>query len=340
MKPVILRTDAELFILEPRMQALTEIAEVITAPSDDEATLIDMAADADIILTCYAFITKAVIEAAPRLRGIVKYGVGTDAIDINTASARGIAVVNCPDYGTDTVADHAFALLMALGRRIPEIDRDMRAQGWRWPEAGIKGVDVSHKTLGLLGCGLIGRAMARRGLGFSMDVISYDPYVDDAVLHGLGITPVSFQDLLARSDYLSVHCVRTPETHGMLGEAEFRAMKRGAYYINVSRGAIASEPALIKALDGGWIAGAGIDVFEHEPLTKDYPLRGRDNVILTPHLAWWTVEAFERCEDKTLRRLQEILAGRRPKHLKNPDVFKNADDGLPGVPSMLCEKQN
>jgi len=321
MKPTILRTDAELFILEQYMDELLGIADVITAPSDDEATLVSMATEADIILTCYGFITKAVIEAAPKLKGIIKYGVGTDAIDIESATARGVVVVNCPDYGTDTVADHSFALLMALGRRIPELDREMQNSGWYWPTHENKGVDVSNKTLGLLGCGLIGSAVARRGLGFSMEVISYDPYVEDAVLAEMGVTPVSFADLLARSDYFAVHCVRTPETHGMLGEAEFRAMKPGAFYINVSRGAIAQEEALIKALDEGWIAGAGIDVFADEPLDKTHPLLGRDNVILTPHLAWWTVEAYQRCEDKTLKRVHEILEGRRPKYLKNPKVL-------------------
>jgi D-3-phosphoglycerate dehydrogenase / 2-oxoglutarate reductase len=321
MKPVILRTDAELFILEPRMQAVLEIADVITAPSDDEETLVRLAGEADIILTCYAFITRAVIEAAPKLKGIVKYGVGTDAIDIETATERGVAVVNCPDYGTDTVADHAFALLMALGRRVPELNRDIQVKAWYWPKHENKGTDISFKTLGLLGCGLIGKALARRGLGFSMEVISYDPYVDDTIMEEMGVKPVSFEELLSRSDYFSVHCVRTPETHGILGEAEFRAMEMKPYFINVSRGAIAQEDALIKALDEGWIAGAGIDVFAKEPLQKDYPLLGRDNVILTPHLAWWTVEAFERCEDKTLRRIREFVGGQRPKHLKNPQVF-------------------
>jgi len=317
MKPVIVRTDAKLFMLDQRMDVLAELAEVVTAPSDDEDTLVRMVGDAEIILTCYGFITKAVIEAAPRLKAIVKYGVGTDAIDIDAATARGVMVVNCPDYGTDTVADHAFALLMAIGRRLPELDRKMRQQAWLWPDEDIKGVDISHKTLGLLGCGMIGQAMARRGLGFSMDVIAYDPYVDETGLKELAVRPVSFEALLAQSDYLSVHCVRTPETHGMLGEDQFRAMKDSAFYINVSRGAIADEAALIKALDEGWVAGAAIDVFGSEPLNNQYPLLGRDNVILTPHLAWWTVEAFERCEDKTLRRLQEILGGYHPKYLKN-----------------------
>ena len=307
------------------MDRILAVADVITAPSDDEATLVRMAAEADIILTCYGFITKAVIEAAPKLKGIIKSGVGTDAIDIETATARGVVVVNCPDYGTDTVADHSFALLMALGRRLPELGREMQEKAWYWPVAGNLGVDVSYKTLGLLGCGLIGRAMAKRGLGFSMEVISYDPYVDDAELEALGVTPVSFEELLARSDYFAVHCVRTPETHGMLGEAEFKAMKSGAFYINVSRGAIAEEAAVIRALDEGWIAGAGIDVFEDEPLDENYPLLGRDNVILTPHLAWWTVEAFQRCEEKTLRRVHEILEGRRPKYLKNPEVLDRVD---------------
>lgn len=325
MKARILRTDAELFILEREMEALGRIAEVTTTDSTDAEQLARAAADADIILTCYTPIPARVIAAAPRLKGIVKYGVGVDAIDIDAATRHGVAVVNCPDYGSETVADHAFALLIGVARNITRIDRAMRERAWVWPAPEYLGVDLSGKTLGLLGLGRIGAAMARRGAGFGMGCIAHDPYVSEDAARRLGASAVGLEKLLARSDFLSVHCVLTPETRGLLGEREFRAMKRTAILVNVSRGAIADERALVRALGEGWIAGAGLDVFADEPLGPGYPLVGMDNVILTPHLAWWTREAFERVERETLARIVEILEGRRPANLKNPDLYDRVD---------------
>ena len=321
MKLIILRTDSELFILEREMASLERVAEVRTTESIDAESLAREAADAHIILTCYTEIPARVIDAAKNLKGIVKYGVGTDAIDIEAATRNGVAVVNCPDYGSDTVADHAFALLISLARQIPKIDRAMRSKAWVWPLPECLGVDLSGKTLGLLGLGRIGRAMARRGAGFGMPCIAYDPYVPHETSVSLGVRPVGFDALLESSDFLSVHCIHTPETRGILGEREFKVMKDSAFLINVSRGAIAEQKALFRALHEGWIAGAGLDVAVDEPLTADYPLLGKDNVILTPHLAWWTEEAFDRVEQQTLARIIEILEGRRPENLKNPELF-------------------
>jgi len=321
MKPIILRTDSELFILEREMNSLERVAEVRTTKNIDAEALARDAADAHIIITCYTEIPAQVIDAAKNLKGIVKYGVGTDAIDIEAATRNGVAVVNCPDYGSDTVADHAFALLISLARQIPKIDRAMRSKAWVWPLPEYLGVDLSGKTLGLLGLGRIGRAMARRGAGFGMSCMAYDPYVPEETLVSLGVRPVSFDVLLESSDFLSVHCIHTPETRGILGEREFKAMKGSAFLINVSRGAITEQKALFRALQEGWIAGAGLDVAVDEPLTADYPLLGKDNVILTPHLAWWTEEAFDRVEQQTLSRTMEILEGRRPENLKNPELF-------------------
>jgi D-3-phosphoglycerate dehydrogenase len=324
MKPKILRTDAELFILEREMATLGAVAEVVTTNSTDAGELARLAADATIILTCYIDIPAQVIDGARNLKGIVKYGVGTDNIDLEAATRNGVAVANCPDYGSDTVADHAFALLIDLARNLRRIDDVMRAEAWVWPLPQYLGLDLSGKTLGLLGLGRIGRAMARRGGGFGMERIACDPYIGEDVARADGVTLVSFDELLARSDFLSVHCVHTPETRGLLGEAAFRAMKESAFLINVSRGAIVDEDALVRTLKEGGLAGAGLDVFPHEPLTSDYPLLGMDNVILTPHLAWWTKEAFDRVEQDTLVNVMEILEGKRPRRLKNTDLYAPA----------------
>jgi D-3-phosphoglycerate dehydrogenase len=320
--PTILRTDAELHILEQEMDSLNRVAHVVTTASTDAEALAREAVDAHIILTCYTDIPARVIDAAKDLKGIVKYGVGVDAIDIEAASRNGVAVVNCPDYGSETVADHAFALLLGLARKIVKIDRAMRDKAWVWPAPEYLGVDLAGKTLGLLGLGRIGGAMARRGAGFGMECVAHDPYVSDETARRLGIGPVGFGELLERSDFLSVHCILTPETRAILGQREFKAMKDTAFLINVSRGAIAEESALISAIEDGWIAGVGLDVFPDEPLEPDFPLLGLDNVILTPHLAWWTEEAFDRVERETLSRITEIIDGKRPKYLKNPEIYE------------------
>ena len=321
MLPKILRTDAELEILEPRLHKLAGIAEVVTTPHYDEAGLMETARDAALILTCYAEITAKVIEAAAGLKGIVKYGVGVNSIDIDTATRRGIMVANCPRYGTETVAEHAFCLLIALARKLPKLQRLMREEAWVWPEAEHRGNDMSGKTLGLIGYGHIGRAMGRQARGFGMQLLVCDPYVSPESAAADDVSFCSLDDLLEGADYISVHCILTPETRGLLGEAEFRRMKDTAYLVNVSRGPIIDEAALIGALKENRIAGAGFDVYDQEPLTSDYPLFGMDNVILTPHLAWYTEEAFERCEDQTLESVLDILAGKRPRNLKNTELF-------------------
>ena len=210
MKAKILRTDAELFIIEQYLDELAAVADVVTTQSTDEDALALEATDAEIILTCYTAITEKVIEAAKNLKGIVKYGVGTDAIDIEAATQRGVMVINCPDYGSDTVADHAFALLIALARRIPVLERVMQKNAWAWPAAEYLGVDLSGKTIGLVGFGRIGRCMARRAEGFSITRLATDPYVDFAIFDEYGVQSAGLDEMLERSDFVSIHCVLTP----------------------------------------------------------------------------------------------------------------------------------
>jgi len=328
LKPIILRTDADLDIAEQYMATLQDIARVITTDRTDEAGLIEAARDATLILTCYTGITGPVIEAATKLKGIVKYGVGVDAIDLQTATRNGVIVANAPAYGSDTVADHAFALLIALARRLPEIDGLMKTDGWVWPDRDLLGTDLGGKTVGLIGCGRIGTAMARRCQGFGMNVLCYDPYVDEA--GGIGVRFTSLNDLLEQSDFISIHSVLTDQTVGMIGARELARMKPDALLINVSRGAIVDETALIEALEGGGIGGAGLDVFTDEPLSPDYPLANMSNVILTPHLAWYTKEAFERVERQTLESIVDILDGKIPRNVKNTAVVDVLGDSQSG----------
>jgi len=330
-KPVVLRTDAELDMGASLMARFEELASVVTAPGDEEATLLGLAPQADVIFRCYAPITGAVIAAAPRLRGIVKYGVGVDDIDIPAATSHGVAVVNCPDYGTDTVADHAFALLIALARKLTQIGRGMRRAGWLWPEPGYLAADLAGKTLGQIGFGRIGKAMARRGGGFGMKRLICDPYVPQDADGWGDLEFTTLERVIEEADFLSLHCILTPETRHIIGRAEFERMKSTAFLIDVSRGALVDHAALVDALKNGEIAGAAFDVFPHEPLTRGHPLFEFDNVILTPHFAFYSREAYERLEKECVGDIEMLLNGELPKHTLNPGVREAWAEKLRGL---------
>jgi D-3-phosphoglycerate dehydrogenase len=237
----------------------------------------------------------------------VKYGVGIDAIDIDAARERGIAVANVPEYAEETVAEGAFALMMALAKKLKPLQRAMEGEGWVWPTGEWLASDLAGKTVGLVGLGRIGSSFARMASGFRMRVISYDPHVAAA-------THSNLHAMLAESDFVSIHCVLSGETRHLVGERELRAMKTGAFLINVSRGAIVDEHALLRSLESGRLAGAALDVYSQEPLSRrGHPLSAlyaMDNVILSPHLTFYTREAMARLEADTLERCREALDGR------------------------------
>jgi D-3-phosphoglycerate dehydrogenase len=362
----IVRTDRELET--PHIDATLRAAghDLVLLPDGiPEDALIEAVRDADLILMCYTPITARVIAAAPRLKGIVKYGVGIDAIDIPAARARGIHVVNVPEYAEETVAEGAFALMLALAKKLMPLHRQMQTEGWAWPEARWLASDIAGKTVGIVGVGRIGRSLARMaGAGFRARVLGYDPYVPAEDMQAAGIEKRDrLPDLLAESDIVTLHAVLTPETRHLIGRAELAAMKPTALLINTARGALVDEAALLEALEAGAIAGAGLDVFAHEPLAReghalvqtrideslspDAPapepgprrtgrgvdhrgpgsspghqsksrstqvgisrLYAMENVILTPHLTFYTAEAMRRLEEETLERCFEILEGR------------------------------
>ncbi|MEQ9560643.1 MAG: NAD(P)-dependent oxidoreductase [Rhodospirillales bacterium] len=321
----VVRTDRELQcpVIDAGLRDMG-VDLVLVPDGAGENVLLDAVADADLILMCYTPITERVIAAAPRLKGIVKYGVGIDAIDIGAARARGIPVVNIPEYAERTVAEGAFTLMLALAKKLIPLDRAMRADGWAWPEEKWLANDIAGKTVGIVGAGRIGRAFAQMaGAGFGARVIAYSPHTPPAELMRIGIEPVAdLMDLMARADVISVHSVLNDETRGLIGAKELAAMKPTAIILNVARGAVIDEAALVRALLEGRIAGAGLDVYSREPLMLEghplSPLFGLDNVILLPHLTFFTHEAMERLELETLERCREVLEG-RPVAVKSPD---------------------
>ncbi|KAG1700655.1 D-3-phosphoglycerate dehydrogenase [Nymphon striatum] len=271
-------------------QALRETgANLVLLPDGiSEADLILQTHDADLILMCYTPITANVINQAKQLKGIVKYGVGIDAIDIDAARARKIPVVNIPEYAEETVAEGAFALMIALAKKLVPLQTVMKKDGWLWPTIDWAGSDIAGKTVGLVGVGKIGKSMARMaGLGFGAKVLGYGPHTSKEEMASVGVEKFdNLRDMIKECDFISVHCVLNDETHHLIGEDEIGCMKPTAMLINVSRGAIVDELALLNALKSGAIAGAGLDVYSQEPLNlSNHPLRelfDMDNVIFVP----------------------------------------------------------
>ena len=321
----IVRTDRELEV--PRVDAALREAghELILLPDGvSEEELTRSVHHADLLLMCYTPIPAAVIDATRRLKGIVKYGVGIDAIDIEAAKARGIPVVNVPGYAEETVAEGAMTLMLALAKKLKPIQKAMDDSGWVWPTAPWLGLDLAGKTLGLVGLGRIGTQVARMARkGFRMRVLGFDPYVRRAHFLEAGVERrTDLRALASECDFLSVHCILNADTRGLIGERELAVMKPGAFLVNVSRGAIVNDRALLRALEEKRIAGAALDVYSREPLAKTgHPLSAlyaMDNVILFPHLTFFTREAMLRLEDETLERCAEILEG-RPVLVKSDD---------------------
>lgn len=226
-------------------------------------------------------VDRGLIESSPKLEVISNYAVGVDNVDVDAATERGIPVGYTPDVLTEATADATFGLLLAAARRVVEGDDVVRAGRWlTWEPTLLLGKDVYGKTLGIVGMGRIGTAVAKRGEGFAMEVI-----------HHSRSSGIPLDELLERADYVSIHCRLTPDTRGLIGEAELRRMKETAILINTARGAIVETSALTRALNEGWIAGAGLDVIDPEPIPKGHPLMDAPNLILNPHIASASIEA-------------------------------------------------
>jgi lactate dehydrogenase-like 2-hydroxyacid dehydrogenase len=267
-------------------------------------------------------IDAGLLESAPKLRIISTMAVGYDHIDIDAATARGVLVTHTPGVLTETTADFAFALLLAAARRLPEGDRAVREGRWTsWHPTFLVGQDVHGATLGIVGLGAIGAAVAKRARGFDMRVLYSGPTRKEQIEAELGLEYTAFEDLLSRSDFVSVHARLTSETRHMFNEDAFRRMKPSAILVNTARGAIVDEGALLRALESGLIAAAAIDVTETEPLPKSDMLLRLPNLLVTPHIASASVATRTRMAGLAADNLLDALAGRRPPHPVNPQVL-------------------
>jgi glyoxylate reductase len=267
-------------------------------------------------------IDAALLEAAPRLRVISVMAVGYNNVDVPAATRRGILVTHTPGVLTETTADLAFALILAVARRIVESDRFTRSGGWKtWDPSLLLGRDVHGSVLGLVGLGRIAQAVAVRARGFKMTVLYHDTRRMPAEEISLGAEFTPLDELLARSDFVSLHVPLTPATRGMIGEAELARMRPDACLINTARGEVVDEQALYRALVSGRIAGAGLDVYAQEPVDPAHPLLTLDNVVALPHVGSATRATRKRMADLAVDNLLAGLAGRRPPHPVNPEVL-------------------
>ncbi len=308
--------------LLPERQELARVnAQVVPARCGTEEETIAATRDADGILNRSAPITRRVIEALERCRVIVRYGIGVDTVDVQAATEHGIVVANVPDFCLEEVANHAIMLLLACAKKLIRLHDAVRDGDWERRREILRPMGrVAGQTLGLVAFGKIPRAMVPKARALQMRVLAYDPYVSPTTVHQYGALPVEFDALLAQSDYVSVHTPLNDETHGLFGEREFRAMKPTAFFINTSRGPVVEESALIRALEAGWIAGAGLDVFEQEPVRPDNPLLKMANVVLTPHTASFSDEAFAELPRRVGEEAARVLNGQWPTALVNPEV--------------------
>ncbi|MEM3641689.1 MAG: NAD(P)-dependent oxidoreductase, partial [Candidatus Bathyarchaeia archaeon] len=310
---------------EPFKQLLEDIVDVIGKKCDNEEDFINAIRDFDVSFADVDLaVTKNVIQAGNKLKAIVCLSKGVDFVDLKAATEKGVFVTNVPDYSVVAVAEHALGLMLAISRKIPMANSAAISGNWN-KRGEFKGVELEGKTLGIIGIGQIGRCLASKAKGIGMNVIAYhpQPHTKESVARELGIIITGdIGALLKDSDFVSINVPLKDSTSRMIGERELRLMKKSAFLINCSRGAVVDERALTKALEQRWIAGAALDVLEKEPPDANNPILKLDNVIITPHIAWNTIEADEKLRRVIREQVISIVKGEIPKNLVNTEVLQ------------------
>ena len=314
--------------LLPQVLALLPASCTVTDSAPPPARAWENAADAQaIVASSLVRYTGELMDGCPALRLIARTGIGVDNVDLAAATARGIVVTNTPDGPTESTAEHTVAMLLALAKRLKPGSDNLAAGQWGPRSGALVGVEVRGKTLGLVGLGRIGRRVADIcRLGLEMRVVGCDPFVTPEQAAEWGIALADTDSVIAQADFLSLHAPATPETRKLMNATRIAAMKPGAYLLNMARGVLVDEAALLDALDSGHLAGAGLDVFDPEPPHIDSRLRSHPSVIATPHVASLTAEGRERMERMAIERLLDFFAGRRPENVVNPAVYAAAQE--------------
>jgi D-3-phosphoglycerate dehydrogenase len=321
MSFIVAVTDYVFSSLEPEQRVLAPLGvELRSQQCRSEEEIIALAREADGVLNCYAKMTARIIENLTRCKIIARYGIGVDNVDLAAATKARILVTNVPDYCVDEVSDHALALFLTLARRIVIADAGVKSGTWSvTAHAEIR--RLRGLTLGLLGFGKIAKVLASKVQPLGMKVLVYDPYVEPALIAQHGATAVTFDNLLADADAISIHVPLSPETRNLISQRELAHMKPTAFLINTSRGGIVDEQALAVALKEGRLGGAALDVLSTEPPSPDHPLRQAPNIILTPHLAFYSRESVIELQTKTAEEVARSLKGEPPRSPVNPEVL-------------------
>lgn len=326
----VLVTDYAWPSLDRERAVLAEVgAELVAAETGEEEELVRLAPPCDAILTCWQRVTPAVLDAAPGCRVVARYGVGVDNIAVDHATQLGIVVTNVPGFCVDEVSEHALALVLALARKV--VDFAVQTRSGEWDNAGAGSIHrLRGQTLGVIGYGEIGGATATKARALGMEVVALTRSgrdlpdgVEDAA---------SLDDLLERSDFVSIHVPLTPETEGLIGEPQLRRMKPSACLINTARGAIVDQAALVRALSEGWIAGAGLDVLASEPPDLGEPLLGLEGVIVTPHASFYSEESTAELQRRAAGCVAEVLRGDVPEDVVNREVLDRAELRMATLP--------
>jgi D-3-phosphoglycerate dehydrogenase / 2-oxoglutarate reductase len=321
MSFVVAVTDYVFPSLEPEQRVLAPLGAQLRAKQCKSAEeIIELTREADAVLNCYAKMTAQVIEKLSRCKIIARYGIGVDNVDLAAATKARILVTNVPDYCVDEVSDHALALILALARHVVVADAAVKGGAWDVvAHAGIR--RLRGQTLGLIGFGKIAKAVASKVQPLGMKVLVYDPYLEPEVITHHGAEAVNLNKLLAEADAISIHVPLSPETRSLVGQPELARMKPTAFLINTSRGGIVDEQALAIALKEKRVGGAALDVLSPEPPPADHPLRQAPNVILTPHLAFYSRESVIELQTKAAEEVARALKGEPPRSPVNPEVL-------------------
>jgi D-3-phosphoglycerate dehydrogenase / 2-oxoglutarate reductase len=307
--------------LDPAREVLSKIgAELHLAETPKPEAILRVAADADALLVTYAKITAEMIRQMKRCRVISRFGIGVDNVDVTAATAAGIVVTRVPDYCIDEVSDHTMALLLALVRKIPFANSLVQKGRWEMP-AVVPIHRLRGTVLGLVGFGRIPQLVAPKAQSFGLKVVAYDPLLGREVMERAGVEKVEFGALVRIADFISIHSPLVAATNHLFNAEVFRQMKPKAYLVNTARGPIVDEAALANALDAGQIAGAALDVLSQEPPAGS-PLFGRDNVILTPHTSFYSVESLVELQVKAAEEVVRVINGKKPRNAVNTEVLK------------------
>ena len=321
MKRKVVVTDHVFPNLDIERKELSRIgAELFECRSTEPEAIIQTAADADGVLTCYAELTPGVIDSFRNCRVISRYGIGVNNIHVPTATKKKIAVAYVPDYCIEEVSDHALALILACTRKVCQLDRTVK--GGTWDFKGHRPIyRLRGQTLGLVGFGNIPRRLAEKVRAFEFTVLAFDPYVSQETAAAHHVKLVGLAELLKESDIVSIHAPLTKETEGMLGYEQFSLMKKTAFLINTARGKLINEPDLARALGQGLLAGAGLDLLAKEAYDPANPLLKLDNVVITPHVAFYSEQSMQELQYKAVHAVTSVLTGRAPATCLNPEVL-------------------